>query len=103
MKACIPSNFPSSMVVHNALGRSVVELSLDSARVVQLGEASVMVDSSSFAVSVFFGRLANPLSSSPFSGTLQQAATTTASLTSSLPWCSHQRTDLPSAILSSAV
>ena len=54
MKACIPSNFPSSMVVHNALGG-------ESRRAFNLVSYSVTVDSSSFAVSLFLGDVGNPI------------------------------------------
>ena len=61
MKACIPSNFLSSMVVHNALGgecrraQSTAHMSFDLVRY------SVTVDSSSFAVSLFLGDIGNPI------------------------------------------
>ena len=69
---------------------SVVELGLDNAHVVQLGEAPSRLTALRSRCRCSWETLTCPLS----------AATTTASPTSSLPWCSRQSL---SAILSSAV
>ena len=56
MKAC--TTFPRPWLCTVLWAASVVELGLDSAHVVQLGD-SVMVDSSPFAVSLFLGDVGN--------------------------------------------
>ena len=85
MKACIPSNFLSSMVVHNALGGECrrARSRQPTCRSTWWGTPSRLT--SSFAVSLFLREVGNPIVvRSVFWHFLQHAATSSASLTSTV-------------------